>query len=379
MTDTSNASALTLIETKTPVEIFSNNGLNPLLDAIKKEVDSFIPDISSKRGRDEIKSFAHKIARSKTALDKLGADLVSDWKAQSKKVDLERSRAWDFLEGLQKQIRKPLDDFEAKEAQRVAKHEANLRGLEAFLTPQHGIACFELRGDLELLEAIIVDDSWEEFKDRATSLKAKGVEALEKAINERITFEKEQAELLKLREEKAAREKKEHEERIAKEAAAKAKKEAEEKAQKDAEEAERIKQQEILFEKQRAEKIEQEKQEAITRQKKAEEDARAAKELAEKQKKESEERAKAVAIKAEQDKKAAEEKAREDERLRIQKEQEKEAQEKAKREANLKHRKTINNEILNALLIVCGLTDAQAKLVIESIVKGQVPHTKIEY
>ena len=39
---------------------FVPNGLDPIIEAIKKEVLSFAPDISSEKGRKEIASLAHR-------------------------------------------------------------------------------------------------------------------------------------------------------------------------------------------------------------------------------------------------------------------------------------------------------------------------------
>ena len=69
--------ALALIETTSPAEIFANNGLDALIERVEQEARSAAIDISTKKGRDEVASLAHKIARSKTALDKAGKDLVA--------------------------------------------------------------------------------------------------------------------------------------------------------------------------------------------------------------------------------------------------------------------------------------------------------------
>ena len=54
------------------------NGLDPFLEQIKKEIDSFVPDVTTKKGRDAIASMAYKVAKSKTALDDVGKELVAD-------------------------------------------------------------------------------------------------------------------------------------------------------------------------------------------------------------------------------------------------------------------------------------------------------------
>ena len=120
---------LAIIEALNPVALFTQAGLDPILEKIEKEAKSFLVDISTDKGRKEAASLAYKIAQSKTALDKLGKDLVSGWKEQAKKVDAERARAWDRLEALQKEVRAPLTEWENREKDRVAAHEAALAAI----------------------------------------------------------------------------------------------------------------------------------------------------------------------------------------------------------------------------------------------------------
>ena len=119
-------SALALVETVTAAQVFTENGLDSLIERIEKEARTTALDISTPKGRKEIASLAAKIAKSKTTLDRMGKELVSGWKEQAKKVDLERSRAWDRLEALQKEIRQPLTEWENADKDRIAAHEARL-------------------------------------------------------------------------------------------------------------------------------------------------------------------------------------------------------------------------------------------------------------
>jgi hypothetical protein len=48
------------------------------------------------------------------------------------------------------------------------------------------------------------------------------------------------------------------------------------------------------------------------------------------------------------------------------------------READLNHRKTINNQVISDLL-VHGITEAQAKAIITAIAKGEILNVKITY
>ena len=73
-------------EKKTALEVYkTENGLDPWIAKIRKEVESFVPDVTTKKGRDAIASIAYKVAKSKTALDNLGKELVSELKELPKK------------------------------------------------------------------------------------------------------------------------------------------------------------------------------------------------------------------------------------------------------------------------------------------------------
>ncbi len=376
----------------TPMTVFTTaNGPDPIISAIKNEVAKFTPDISTKVGREEIKSMAYKIARTKTTLDDLGSKLTEDMKKQVKVVDSSRKKIWDELETLQKDTRKPLTDWENIEKDRVANLEKKVLDIGALgnvTVKGVKLDLNALKMNLEILETMTIDDSWQEFKDRAIREHALAVQSLEREISDRVKYEAEQAELKRLREEAAARELKDREERIAKEAADKARQEAEEKAKRERE------QEEIL----RKEKEKKEQAEFDAQQRKQADEfkrIREETERADKAKKEAEEK---LASEKEQnrialekaneqikvDAKKAADKAIEDERLRVQKLKEKEDQERLARENDLAHKKKINNEILNALTIKVNfqdqkMSDELGRELIKMIVKGEIPHVSIKY
>lgn len=70
--------AIVIPTKETALAVYSaDSGLDPYLQAIRAEIDGFTPDPTTKKGRDAIASIAHKVARSKTALDNLGKELVA--------------------------------------------------------------------------------------------------------------------------------------------------------------------------------------------------------------------------------------------------------------------------------------------------------------
>ena len=68
----STGTSITAINSMSAVELFQGSKIEELLDAITVEARSEVGDPSSEKGRAQIKSLAHKVAKSKTAIDSLG-------------------------------------------------------------------------------------------------------------------------------------------------------------------------------------------------------------------------------------------------------------------------------------------------------------------
>lgn len=285
---------------------------------------------------------------------------MAEWKEKSKVVDAERKRIRDTLDALKEEIRAPLTEWENREKARVAGHEANIAAIIAAgrntMENWQALPLATMHDTAKQLEADKTD--WQEFAARGNQAITEAVAAIGDAIRKRETYEAEQAELTRLRQEEAERKQREHEERLKAEAAAKAKAEAEEKARAAAAKAE---------------------QERLAIQH--------AKEAAEQRAKEAEEAARAAAEKAERDRIAALAQAKADaeaaakrERERIEAEKKAEAEAAAKREADKKHRAAINNEVLTAILnLNTGIEPDGAKAIIAALAKGEIPHVKISY
>lgn len=385
------STALTNIETLKAVEVFSKEGgLDPILQEIEKEARSLVLDASTNKGREEIRSIAHKITRSRTTLFKMAKDLTEEWRDSTKKVNAERARMEEFLKKLEEEIRAPLTEFEDKEKNRVVDHEAAIAFIEGQKVFETDPTVEELQSRIDYINNDTRD--WEEFSNRAGRAKQDSLDFLTKKRDALVKYQEEQAELARLRKAEEERLQKEREETIAKEAAEKARLEAERVAKEAAEkEAARVKAaQEAADKKAREEKEAAEKKAA---------EEKVAREKAEQDKKDAEERAAkaeadriAAAEKAAADAKAAEERAerekKEAEEAATKREQERQAAEKkaeedaaAKREADLAHRKKINNEAKEDMEKAVADTDGTdpAKAIIIAIANGQIRHVRITY
>lgn len=353
---------------ETALTVYSaSNGLDPYLAQIRAEIDSFVPDVSTKKGRDAIASIAYKVAKSKTALDNLGKDLVAELKDVPRKIDAERKRMRDTLDLWKDEVRKPLTDFELAEEARVAGHKAKIQALI-------DIGNFMIGGEpqpfgmlFSELELIKVDASFEEFEAQAHREKEAAKSRLDQAFAEHQKRAAEQAELEKLRAEAAAREQKEREERIAREAAENARIAAEKAA---ADERQRLADEQA--------RKDMEAQQALAR-------AEREKLEAENERLRQQQAAEKAAAQAKQDAIDAAARAEADKQAAIDVERKRqadaaEAERKAaeQREKNKAHAKKINNEALQDLM-AAGLSEECAKQAVTAIAKGAVRNIQINY
>lgn len=317
---------LVVIEKSSAMAVFTNNEqLDPIIEKIEKEARSLVPDVSTKKGRDAIASMAHKVARSKTYIDNAGKDLVAELKALPKQIDESRRIVRERLDALKDEVRRPLTEWEAEQERIKAEEAAKIKAEEDRK---------KFESDHEI--ALLMNDAF----DRELAEK--------KAEEERQRIA--------------------HEEELKRQAVEQAKREAEEKAaaelaaaKKREEDAIAARAQAELLAKQAKERAEQEAKDAAA---KAEAEKQAA--VAAEQRKAQEE---ADRIKREAEAKEA---ARLAEEKRI-------ADEKAKREADVKHRKVVGTEIVNALTANTSISRDQAIEVLKAMMDGMVPRTQINY
>ncbi|MEX9293789.1 cell envelope biogenesis protein TolA [Providencia alcalifaciens] len=319
------ANELVVIEKSTALEVFkSSDSVEDIIRKVEQEVNSFIPDVSTSKGRKEIASLAYKVAQSKTYLDGLGKDLVAELKEIPKLIDANRRTVRERFDILRDKVRQPLTEWEAEqerieaEKQMLAWHEEALEMNAAF----DKALAERIESDHEI--ALLMNEKFD--RDLA--------EAKAEAERQRIA----------------------HEEELKKQAAEQARLEAERKAQQEIEAAAQ-REREAKEAQERAERAEQE---AIQR---AEQEAKEAQERAEREKQAAIEAERKKALEAEQARLAEEERKR---------------QEDAKRQANKKHQKEINNQAMQDL-IDAGIPEECAKSCIIAIAKNLVSNVKIHY
>lgn len=365
---------LAVLAELTPGDLFAVGGTLPVFEAIKNEVSTFVADVATETGRKEIAAMAYKIAQSKNFLDKVGKVFNSDLKEKTKAVDAERKVIWDKLESLQKEVRAPLDAFEAAETARVEGHKNAMQRMDEMAGFAHSANSNiqQITASLDFISKEMTIRQWEEFADFANERIKHHTDALTVRLEKAQQAECEKAELEALRAAKVAQDAKDAEEARQKAAAderARMEREAAEKATRDAAAA-------VQAEKDRAAKAEADLASSLAAaEKKAIQDAA---DSAEKLRKSDEARiaaeAKAkleadAAVQRERDRAAAEQKRLDDEAKA--------------RENNRAHHARINNEVMGAIKKIIdkdGLGDGfLAQSITVAIAKGDIPHTKISY
>lgn len=353
---TAGALSLTVPEGRALAFFTTPNAVDPVLAAIKKEIDAFSGDVKTAKGRKEIASMAHKISQSKTYLESVGKELAAAQKEIPKKIDASRKKIRDTLDAWRDEVRAPLTEWEAAEERRVNAHRKEIERLNFAGTNPQIRSSADLRDELSSVAAVMIGPACEEFEAEYARAKDGARARLTAAIAAAEKREAEQAELDRLRKEAAEREARERAERIAREAAEKARLKAERKAQ------EEIERREAAARADREEAARREREAAL----KAEEERLAA------ERREMELRKQAD----EAERRAAEAEARA--KREAEEAKDREAAEAATREADREHRAKINNAAVFAF-VSGGLDDTAARLAVSLIAKRAIPNVRISY
>ncbi len=371
--------------------------MSAILDGIEAKVRAIKLDPSTVLGREQIRSVAYKIAKTKTALDAEGKSLTEGWREATSKVNAERKRSAERLDALKEEVRKPLTEFENKEKIRVESHENALRDITSLhaRASASGMSLDDLLICQRDLSAMLPGYQWEEFTQRAHEARSACEKYLAGRIEDRKRYEVEQEELARLRKAEADRLQRERDERLKAEAAEGARIAAERKAKAEADlEARRVieaaerERRRVAVEAERVqvenERARQAIEEARRREEQAKLDAEKRVREAEEARIISERKAEEARVAAEKraaaDLKAAQDKADKDAKQAVERErarhasEQREAEEsRAKREADKRLRAKIRAEI------VADLTEKSAVEIADAILSGSVRHVRVVF
>lgn len=350
------ALALSIPEGKALAFFTREGAIDPVLAAIRKEVDAFKGDAKTDKGRKAIKSMAFKITQSKTYIEGVGKSVAADAKELPKKVDASRKRLRDTLDAWAEEVRRPVTEWEVVEDARITKHKDIIARIEHACQEPGDCLALNLKAALAVLEETIIGPHCEEFEAEYARAKDGARKRFIDAIAKAERREAEAAELARLRKEADERAERDRIAAIEKAAADKARAEAEAAAKAERDAAER-RDDEFRMAVERAQRdAELQAERARLDAERREIELQRAKEDAERRAAETEARIKREAEQA----KAREEAAARD------------------READIEHRRSINRQAM-AALIDGGLDETYAMLAVSLIAERKIPNIVIIY
>lgn len=191
-----------------PPDVFKKEkrtDLDKVLAEIEAKATIANPDTSTEEGRQEIRSAAYKVARTKTALDDVGKAFAADIKAELDDVNAGRKRATEFLDRLKDQIRSPLDTWEHEEKRRKADLEARVARLDVEVSALLFAPSARIAEVLAQVRGVEIDETWAEYKLKALAARDHSVAKLETLLEQATTREAQEAELAELRKAQAQR------------------------------------------------------------------------------------------------------------------------------------------------------------------------------
>lgn len=363
--------------------IFVAGGLGRFIDAVRAEVCAEVPDLKTRKGRERIASLSATVSKRKASVEKPGRDYLRHIKTLPKVVEDELREFVSSMNTLRDEIRQPLTDWEANEQARKDRHVDAVQSIHDFCLDLSDINTAVLLDSIASVEAIRMGDQWEEFE--AARAKDSTLVDLRAALIKREQYEAEQADLARLRAEKEAQAQRDREAEIARQSTEKANQEAERRAQAEREVA--AKREQALIDQaaarqREAEQATRDAEAAAERQRRQlqlqAEQAQLAAEQAEANRAAAELRAEQERISAERRQAQAVEQAKQDEIRRQSAAKAEEERQARAREADIANKTAVLTAAKEAVMRA-GITEEQAKAVVNLVRRGLIPNVSISF
>lgn len=121
-------------ETITPEQapaLYVKGGLAPLLEIIRAQALTEVPDVTTAKGRDRVASLAYRVSQCKTTVEKPGRAYLKYLKETLiKEAETELREFVRACDELRDQVRQPLTDIENRERARVQAHHDAIASIE---------------------------------------------------------------------------------------------------------------------------------------------------------------------------------------------------------------------------------------------------------
>lgn len=196
ITPESTAISIEGISTENAPSIFGHNRLHHFVKMTREAVIGEVPDLTTSAGRKRIASLAASVARSKVAVDDRGREYLKALKAIPKVIEAELREFNKDMDSLRDEVRKPLDDWDAKQEATKAALQAAFDNLEACYSLSVDASADELASALATLtgEALTVEVFGARLEE-AHGKRTHGISQLTARLAQRVQYEKELAEL----------------------------------------------------------------------------------------------------------------------------------------------------------------------------------------
>ena len=210
------------------------------MQEFKRQYDGVVYDLTIPDQEKKARSDRYTIGKVISALDERHKEIKAPLKEKVDLIDGERKRIKDELLDVQGKIKSQIDAHEAK----IQAHKDTLTAkVEALRLVEDLSLSAKSSSELEKmyrdLEEIQIDESYEDYKAEAESVREQSLVKLNALVLHAQNQEAQQAELDKLRKESEARAQADRDEKIRKEASERAQREAEEKSKREIETAQR--------------------------------------------------------------------------------------------------------------------------------------------
>ncbi|CZF79659.1 hypothetical protein [Grimontia marina] len=173
---------------ETAFEAFqSKHSVEKVIEAVRNEALSEVPDVETRKGRERIGSLARKVSESKTAVVKVIDNALVDAESQVKAVKATKKHVEEQFAGIRSAVLKPRDEWQAIQDE---LEEARQQGILSRITNINQIGnttgdetLAELNDMAEALEMMtITQDDFAEFTGDALTAKEQAVKKVNDAI-----------------------------------------------------------------------------------------------------------------------------------------------------------------------------------------------------
>lgn len=164
-------------------------------------------DLSTVKKLDEAKEVRRQIRDVRIGADKISKALKSQLSAISKAVGAEAEAVALAVKGVEAHVHEQIEAEEkrkaevaTKERERKAAHELNLARIRGYVDLAQGKTSDEIAQAIQFVQDnVVIDDTWEEFKERGTSALAETLDALRELRDTTAERERQAEEAEKLR------------------------------------------------------------------------------------------------------------------------------------------------------------------------------------